>query len=120
MLVYPQFARVPPADFAAYERHHQRLVSVAVGPLFAGLVVAAAALVVWPPDGLPRWAAVGAALPVPAVLGLTTVGAVPQHARLSEGFDAGVHRRLLMIDTGRLVAAVVATLAALTVLVGVS
>jgi hypothetical protein len=36
VLVYPQFAQVPPDAFAGYGRSHQRRVTRVVGPLFVG------------------------------------------------------------------------------------
>ncbi len=106
VVVYPQFARVLPEAFPAYEAAHQRLVSIAVGPLFAALGVAALAAFVHPPDGVPR--AVAALAPVldGALLAVTGALAVPLHRRLSAGFDAATHGRLLAVDTVRLVLAV--------------
>jgi hypothetical protein len=108
-VVYPQLARVGAAEFAGFERAHQRLVARCVGPLFAALVVGAAALAGRPPEGSPpavAWA--GAALTA-LILGLTAFGAVPQHRALSAGFAARAHRRLLAVDTARLVAAALNT-----------
>ena len=108
IVVYPQFASVPGETFARYEARHQQLVSRAVGPLFvADGAATIAAFVVGP--RLPAGVA-GACLAV--VLGVTAFGAVPLHRTLSDGFDADVHRRLLRVDTVRLVAAAGAVAAA--------
>ena len=109
VLVYPQFAEVPTDAFAAFERRHQRRVSVAVGPLFVALGVTAVLLFVAPPHGLSRWWGVGAGAGVVAILAVTAFLAVPLHSALSDGWDPAVHRRLLRVDTARLVVATLAT-----------
>lgn len=113
-LVYPQFARVGDERFAAYERAHQRLVARCVGPLFAALVAGAAAIVLDPPSGTPAWLPWMGAAATALILAVTAFAAVPLHRALSAGFDAGAHRRLLAVDTARLIlAAINAALAAL-------
>ena len=107
VLVYPQFAGVPADAFADYEREHQRRVSIAVGPLFAFFGVSAAAAVVTEPAALTAAAAGCFVL----ILLATGFAAVPQHRRLSSGFDAAAHRRLLLVDSTRLALAVLAVLA---------
>ena len=108
VIVYPQFASVPAAAFAQYEARHQRLVTRVVGPLFVldgiGCLAAFAAR--------PSASAVMAGLGLLAVLLLTGLGAVPAHRALSRGFDAAVHRRLMTIDSVRLVAATVSVVGA--------
>src|SRR4051812_4452962 len=105
VLVYPQFALVGAAEFAAYERSHQRLVSRAVGPLFAGLVVASAAVAARPPADAARGLVLSAGGLTALILAVTALFAVPLHRTLSAGFDRGAHRRLLAVDTVRLAAA---------------
>ena len=117
VLVYPQFTRVRWEDFPDYERSHQRFVSLAVGPLFVALGLTALALVGRPPAGVARWEAFLAIVPVGVILAVTALLAVPLHGRLSTGFDGAVHRRLLAVDTIRLVAAAAATAAGIAVLV---
>lgn len=109
LLVYPQFTEVPAAAFARYERMHQRRVSFAVGPLFALWGVTALALVARPPAGTPRLVPLVAALLVGLVLAVTAGGAVPLHTRLGDGFDPAVHRRLLAVDSVRLVLSLAAS-----------
>lgn len=104
IVVYPQFATVPREAFPTYELRHQRLVTFAVGPLF--LADGAATLAAFAVG--PRWPASVAGACLLLILALTAFGAVPQHRLLSRGFDAAVHRRLLAVDTARLVAAVAA------------
>lgn len=105
MVVYPQFSGVGSADFVAYERAHQRRVSVTVGPLFAALVVATGALIAWPPAGVPWWSLAVAVVLLMVILGMTALLAVPLHRRLGAGFEAASHRRLLAVDSVRLAAA---------------
>ncbi len=111
-LVYPQFAGVPAAAFPAYERAHQRRVSRVVGPLFAGQAVTTLWLLAARPAGVPPAPVLAGAGCLAVVLGVTALLAVPLHRRLGEGWDAGVHRRLLRADTARAVAATAGTLAA--------
>ena len=110
VLVYPQFATVPGTAFTGYEREHQRRVSIAVGPLFAFFAGSAVAALVVRPDA---WSVIAAAC-FALILLTTGLAAVPQHRRLSDGFDAATHRRLLAVDAVRLALAAVAVLAAAT------
>lgn len=92
---YPLMAAVGADHFTDYERDHQRLTSLVVGPLMATEGVSAVWLAVAPPDG------VGRALPLVGLALLAVIQAstvllqVPQHAALSAGFDAVRHRRLV-------------------------
>ena len=117
-LVYPQFAAVPPAAFAAFERSHQRRVTRVVGPLFAGQGVTTLWLLVDRPQGTPLPAVLAGAACLAIVLAATALGAVPLHRRLGEAWDDGAHRRLLQVDTVRAVAATVGTAAAGWALLG--
>lgn len=109
LVVYPQFAQVPADAFVPYELQHQRRVSIAVGPLFVLLGSAAILLFAAPPDGSSRWWGVAGGAGVAAILGVTAFLAVPLHTALSDGFTASLHRRLLHVDTLRLVLAVLTT-----------
>ncbi|RZU32197.1 DUF1772 domain-containing protein [Blastococcus saxobsidens] len=112
IVVYPQFAQVPPAAFAAYERSHQRRVTRVVGPLFAGQVVTTSALLVAQPAGTPLVPVLVGAGCLAVVLAVTALLAVPLHRRLDRGWDAGAHRRLLSVDGVRVCAATAGTAAA--------
>jgi hypothetical protein len=105
-VVYPQFARVPPDAFAAYERAHQRLITPLVGVLFGAMALTAAACVLAGPRGT---GLVAAGL-FAALLLVTGAGAVPQHNLLGERFDAGAYRRLLAWDGVRVALALVQVL----------
>src|SRR5689334_22464486 len=100
-VVYPQFARVPADAFPPYERAHQRLITPLVGVLFGALAVTALVCVV----AGPRGTGLAAGVLLAVLLLVTGLGAVPQHDSLGDGFDAGVHRRLLAWDAVRVVVA---------------
>jgi hypothetical protein len=100
LVVYPQMPGVGAEEFPAYEAAHQRRVTLLVAPLFLALVVAQGLMIV---DGaLPRAAVLASAALLVALVAVTAFGAVPLHGRLSAGFDAAVHARLLRWDTLRL------------------
>ncbi len=105
VVVYPQFALVPPAAFVEYERRHQGRISIVVGPLFAALVIGTGGLVVGRPQGVGVWVAVVATVLAAVVVGVTAVVAVPLHRRLSAGWSADAHRALLRADLVRTLAA---------------
>ncbi|RBY86756.1 DUF1772 domain-containing protein [Blastococcus sp. TBT05-19] len=116
-VVYPQFDQVPAGAFGAYERRHQQRISRVVGPLFAGQLGTTGWLLVARPPGVPSSAVLAGAACLGAVLLLTAAGAVPQHRRLSAGWDGEAFRRLLRVDTARAVAATAGSAAAVWVLV---
>ena len=101
LVVYPQFAQVPGEASAGFERSHQRSITPLVAFLFGALALSATALLVLGP----RPAGVAAGALFAGVLAVTAFGAVPQHAVLSQGFDARAYRRLLRWDTVRVVLA---------------
>ena len=105
LLVYPQLARVPAAAFVAYEAAHQRLVSRVVGPLFAALVLTVAALVI----DRPRRRHAGSACSRRCWSARSWSS--PQRARSpctrsQHGFDPAAHRRLLAVDSARVLVSV--------------
>lgn len=100
-VVYPQFARVPPPAFPAYEQAHQRLVTPLVGLLFSALALTTLALLV----AGPRAPGVAAAVLLAALLATTAFGAVPQHGRLAHRFDGAAHAALLRWDSARVLVA---------------
>lgn len=104
VVAYPLFARAGATDFAAYHAAHSRLVTLVVGPLMLGELLAAAAWVIAPSDDLPRWVAwAGLALVATAWL-VTALSSVPQHEVLAGGFDARAHERLVATNWLRTVA----------------
>lgn len=88
LVAYPLFARVGPADFAAYHEAHSRLITYLVAPLMLGELAFATVWIFEPVAVVPRhvaWA--GATLAVAAWV-VTMFVSVPQHAILARGFDA--------------------------------
>jgi hypothetical protein len=112
VLVYPQFAQVPPAAFAPYERSHQRRVTRVVGPLFVGQGGTTLALLAARPAGTPLVPILAGAACLAVVLGVTALFAVPLHRHLDRGWDLAAHRRLLRVDAVRVAAATAGTAAA--------
>ena len=113
VLVYPQFAAVPPAGFAAYERSHQVRIARVVGPLFAGQAVTTTWLLADRPAGTPLALVLAAAVLYAALLLVTALVAVPLHRRLDAGWDPVAHRRLLRVDALRVALATAGALVAL-------
>ncbi|MET0820790.1 MAG: hypothetical protein ABWY58_07480 [Aeromicrobium sp.] len=116
VVVYPALATTPGADWDVVHAAHSRRISVVVGPLY--LVVAAACL--WVLVAGPHSAAAIVAVAGHAVAGGTTAAfAAPSHGRLGGAGAAGPDRteivRLLRADRVRLLATVVALVAALLV-----
>ncbi len=117
-LVYPQFAEVPAASFAVYERRHQQRVSLVVGPLFAGQALTTGWLLVNRPAATPLPAVLVGAAAFVTVLAVTGLVAVPLHRTLGQGWDGAAFRRLLRADTVRAVAASIGAAAAVWSVVG--
>lgn len=101
---YPLMAQVSQSDFVGYEREHQRRTTFVVAPAMLLEAVTAVMLCAFPPAGVGRtWPAVGVSLL--AVIWLSTfLIQVRQHRRLSQGFDAVTHRRLVWCNWLRTVA----------------
>ena len=118
VLVYPQFAAVPPDRFADYERAHQRRISFVVGPLFAAQAVTTGWLLLDRPPGTPLALVLLAAALYGALLLVTATVAVPLHRRLDGGWDPAAHRRLLRVDALRVALATAGALVALALVAG--
>ncbi|GAB4211698.1 MAG: hypothetical protein OHK0013_33710 [Sandaracinaceae bacterium] len=92
---YPLFARVGEAGWTSYERAHQSLITLVVGPLMLVEALTSLGLALSPPTlvrPLEAWA--GLALVAVAWLVTATVS-VPLHGQLSAGFDGDAHRALV-------------------------
>jgi hypothetical protein len=95
VVVYPQFARVGPAEFAAYHAAHARLITLVVGPLMLAELSAALLGIVARDDHVPP-ALAWLGLALTGVAWMTTMFAsVPQHNVLSAGFDERAHEVLV-------------------------
>lgn len=115
---YPLFAAVGEDGFRAYETSHRFRTGFVVMPFMGLELLAAVALVLATPDGLPRAAAVALLVLLLVVLGATFLVSVPAHDALNRGFDAAAHRRLCLtnwIRTAGWTARMVGSAAALVV-----
>lgn len=93
---YPLFGAVGAEGFAAYEAQHTARTTWVVAPLMLAEVVTTVALVVMMPAGIPKWLLWVGLATVLVNWGSTWALQVPQHATLSEGFDAEAHRFLVV------------------------
>lgn len=93
---YPLFARVGVRGFAQYEARHRARISWIVVPLML-LELGTAIALVWPAAlaWAPRWERVAGLTLVAAAWAVTFALSVPEHARLSGGFDLDSWRRLV-------------------------
>ena len=100
VVVYPAFLHVPPAGFRAYERNHQRRMSMVLA-VFAPAELITALLVFVAPGDVPRW--------LPFVAGAVLAGLwistgayyAPLHGRLAEGYDEDRIRVLIRTNWAR-------------------
>jgi uncharacterized membrane protein len=93
---YPLFAAVGEERFAAYEALHQRLTGRIVVPwMVAELATAIVLVFATPPSVAFQTAAIALAVLV-LVWCSTFFLQVPAHRRLEAGFNASVHRRLVL------------------------
>ncbi len=114
---YPLMGAVDSASFTTYEREHTIRTGWIVMPAMLIELTCAVWLVAVPPAAELRWVAwMGAALL--AIIWLSTaLVQAPAHRRLLEGFDEGVHRRLVRtnwVRTGAWVARIPVALAFVT------
>ncbi len=116
VVAYPQLAEVPGAPFGPYLEAYQRRVTYLVGPLFAALVLTTGWLALT--DEVAVAARAGAVAALAVLLATTGLFAVPVHGRLSRGWDAAAHRRLLRVDEVRVVTATAGAVLALVLAAG--
>lgn len=117
----PLFARVGADGFAAYESAHSARITAVLAIPWAVQGLTTAALLLAPPDGVPRglvWLlAILAAIPVVVTVTLS----VPAHTTLGAGFDEVAHQRLTATNwlrTGAWTLHALATLPLLAVSLG--
>jgi len=92
---YPLFRHVGRASYETYQAEHMQRITWIVGPLMTIELGTAIGLAWAPPPAVPPWMVwVGLAL-VLFIWGTTGLVQVPLHSRLTEGFDAATHRRLV-------------------------
>jgi hypothetical protein len=98
---YPLFASAAPQAFPVYGIQHTKLTGRIVGPVMCVEALAAIALVWMYPRGIIVWLGLGLLV----IIWLSTfLLQVPQHKRLSLGFDAGAHRALVRSNWIRTIA----------------
>jgi hypothetical protein len=101
---YPLFNRVGTSAFTAYEAAHTSAITCLVMPLMLVELFTALLLAVQPPQGVSPlifWIGFGLVL---VIWCSTTFLQVPQHGRLSTGFDEAAYRALVMTNWVRTVA----------------
>ncbi len=101
---YPLFDRYARDDYAATEAAHQSRTTAVVFPPMLLELLSSLGLLAEVPAGVPAWQPwLGATLV--GVWGFSTaLVQVPLHARLEAGFDAAVHRRLVVTNRVRVLA----------------
>lgn len=101
---YPLFAKVGSEKFSSYQTSHQTLISFVVGPPMLVEMVTAVLLLWYRPAAVSS-GIVYVALALLAVIWLSTaLVQVPCHEKLTHGFDAAVHARLVNSNWIRTVA----------------
>ena len=99
---YPLFAKVGVEAFEAYERSHMGRITVVVGPLMLAEMVLALSLLVWRPSGVPMWMLVVGVVLVLGAWVMTATVQGPIHGKMaSGGFDAEMHRTLVVSNWAR-------------------
>ncbi len=93
---YPLFAKVGSEQFVGYQISHQTLTTLAVGPAML-IEIATAILLIWSrPAVIPAWAVYVALGLLAIVWASTAFLQVPCHEKLTDGFDASIHWRLVV------------------------
>ncbi|MCA9078664.1 MAG: hypothetical protein KDA93_26805 [Planctomycetaceae bacterium] len=101
---YPLFAKVGREGFAEYERLHRVRTTVVVAPLMLSEAATAVLLFQLVPDWISFHSALLGAALIMAVWVSTATLQVPQHERLSEGFESFALRKLVRTNWIRTVA----------------
>jgi hypothetical protein len=92
---YPLFRHVGRASYDTYQAEHMRRITWIVGPLMTIELGTAVGLVWAPPPAVPPWMVWAGLGLVLFIWGTTALVQVPLHSRLTAGFDAATHRRLV-------------------------
>lgn len=115
LLTYPMMAAVPDDGFVAFELMHRTRVT-AVLAVLAPLEIVAAAGVAAFVDEVPAWMSIGSGAVLVAIWCSTLLYYAPLHMRLSSGFDAMIHRRLVRTNWVRTAAWTLRGAAAVTMI----
>lgn len=92
---YPLMSGWPHDDFGRWEARHRSAIGAVVIPAMVIEGLATAVLLARRPPGLPAWLAWAAAVVLIAIWASTFLVQVPLHDRLSTGWDAAAHARLV-------------------------
>ncbi|PSQ95256.1 MAG: hypothetical protein BRD55_12135 [Bacteroidetes bacterium SW_9_63_38] len=92
---YPLFRLVGTSTYVKYQTEHMRRITWIVAPLMTTELVTAGFLAWAPPAAVPDWQAWAGLGLVLFIWGITGLVQVPLHSRLTDGFDAAAHRRLV-------------------------
>ena len=84
---YPSFSAVGREGFSAYERAHRIRTTIVVAPLMLTEAATTVLLFFWVPDVISFQAASWGAVLLLTIWGSTAFLQVPQHERLSQGFQ---------------------------------
>ncbi len=91
---YPLLGMVGRSEFLNYEREHVKQTTWAVSPML--FEFSTGLLLIWNrPAGIPAWAVWAGFLLLLMIWLSTVLIQAPCHRRLEQGFEAGVHRRLV-------------------------
>ena len=92
---YPLMARVGIDSFPTYEKEHQRLTTRVVGPSMLVELLTAGALLWIRPAAIHFWMVLAGSLLLALIWGMTFLVQLPQHLRLSVGYQPDVLRCLV-------------------------
>ncbi len=98
---YPLFVHVDAEVFTVFEAAHSRRITAVIVVPWALQGLSAAALLLSPPTGVPRWLVLATAVLALIPVVVTLVWSVPAHTVLAEGFDATAHARLVATNWWR-------------------
>lgn len=115
VLTYPMMSAVPPEGFVAFELIHRNRVTAVLAVLAPAEIIAAAGVAAFV-DEVPSWLSIGSGALLFAIWVSTLLYYAPLHMRLSTGFDAVLHRRLVRTNWVRTAAWTVRGVAAITMI----
>jgi hypothetical protein len=92
---YPLFRHVGAASYETYQAEHMRRITWIVAPVMTIELATAGGLAWRLPPGVPAWLAWTGFVLVLLIWATTGLVQAPLHRRLTDGFDATVHRRLV-------------------------
>lgn len=93
---YPLFGKVGAEQYVSYQTSHQSLTTLVVGPPMLVEIVTATCLLWLRPTAVPAWLVYVAFALLMVVWASTAFIQVPCHEKLTSGFDAAIHSRLVV------------------------